>query len=94
MQGCNPQYLCCSIPSEQESEELNENHFPKGMLPVLTTIVKTYNNKLREQEVTFQEQVHALSDEIMLLQRQIHYPARHLPPGLQMPLLMIKKPSI
>ena len=62
-----------------------ENHVPKEMLPVLIGIVKAYNDKFREQEVTFQEQLHALSDEIMLLRRQIHYLARHLPPGLQLP---------
>ena len=40
---------------------------------------------LSEQEQTFNVYLHALPDDIMLLQRQIHYLARHLPPGLQMP---------
>ena len=62
-----------------------DNHVPKEMLPVLSSIVLTYIDKFREQEEAFHEQLHALSDEIMLLRRQIHYLARHLPPGFQKP---------
>ena len=55
------------------------------MIPVLTSIVTNYNKKLNKQEQSFNVLLHAFYENIMILQRQIHYLASHLPPGLQMP---------
>ena len=65
----------------------HEIHVPKEIVPVLNSIVKTYdlNKKLNEQEQSFDMRLHDFYEYIMVLQRQIHYLARHVPPRLQMP---------
>ena len=55
------------------------------MVPVLNSIVKTYNKILNEKEQSFNVRLHDFHECIVVLQRQIHYLARHVPPRLQMP---------
>ena len=55
------------------------------MVPVLNSIVKTFNKKLNEQEQSFNVWLHDFYEFIMVFQRQIHDLARPVPPGLQMP---------
>ena len=54
------------------------------MLPVLTSIVLTYNNKFKQQEETFRMQlpVYDLYDKIFALQSQLNFLADHPEEGL------------
>ena len=55
----------------------HETHVPREMLPVLTSIVLTYNNKFKQQEENFQMQLHDLYHKIFALQSQLNFLADH-----------------
>ena len=54
------------------------------MLPVLTSIVLTYNNKFKQQEETFRMHLHELYDKIFAFQSQLNFLADH--PGERTPV--------